>query len=212
MQTKDHPFQAKATAEFAKLRRLQAEIEVETGQVCRSRMCHVSTLVPAMSSLPCHCAFFCMHCSPLVPQAETDVETGQMCVMCRLSCLLHVLCLPSVLHSMYSAFHLYCLLCTMPSISTACYVLCLPSVLLIVHSAFHLYCFQCTLPPICTADYVLSLPFVLLIMHSTLYLYCLLCALPFICTACHVRIESEGAPLRLSCDQRCCMCCIWSCR
>lgn len=32
-QSKDHPFQAKATAEFAKLRRLQAELENETGQV-----------------------------------------------------------------------------------------------------------------------------------------------------------------------------------
>lgn len=33
LQSKDHPFQAKATAEFAKLRRLQAELENETGQV-----------------------------------------------------------------------------------------------------------------------------------------------------------------------------------
>jgi hypothetical protein len=33
LQSKEHVFQAKATAEFAKLRRCQAELEVETGQL-----------------------------------------------------------------------------------------------------------------------------------------------------------------------------------
>lgn len=34
MQTKEHSFQAKAAAEFAKLRRFQAELEEETGNAC----------------------------------------------------------------------------------------------------------------------------------------------------------------------------------
>lgn len=33
VQSKEHVFQARATAEFAKLRRCQAELEVETGQL-----------------------------------------------------------------------------------------------------------------------------------------------------------------------------------
>jgi hypothetical protein len=33
LQSKEHVFQAKATAEFARLRRCQAELEVETGQL-----------------------------------------------------------------------------------------------------------------------------------------------------------------------------------
>ena len=32
-QSKDHVFEARATAEFARLRRVQAELEVETGQL-----------------------------------------------------------------------------------------------------------------------------------------------------------------------------------
>ena len=34
MQTKDHAFQSKACAEFAKLRTVQAELEQEAGQPC----------------------------------------------------------------------------------------------------------------------------------------------------------------------------------
>ena len=33
-QTKEHAFQAKATAEYAKLRSVQAELEVDTGNAC----------------------------------------------------------------------------------------------------------------------------------------------------------------------------------
>lgn len=34
LQTREHTFQAKAAAEFSKLRSLQAELEAETGQAC----------------------------------------------------------------------------------------------------------------------------------------------------------------------------------
>ena len=34
MQTKEHAFQSKASAEFAKLRTVQAELEQEAGQAC----------------------------------------------------------------------------------------------------------------------------------------------------------------------------------
>lgn len=47
-QTKEHPFQAKATGEFAKLRRLQAEIEVETGQMTFVGLSVVATIRQAL--------------------------------------------------------------------------------------------------------------------------------------------------------------------
>mmetsp|Transcript_15272 Transcript_15272/g.46155 ORF Transcript_15272/g.46155 Transcript_15272/m.46155 type:complete len:862 (+) Transcript_15272:225-2810(+) len=47
-QSKDHPFQAKATAEFAKLRRLQAELENETGQLAFVGLSVVGTIRQAL--------------------------------------------------------------------------------------------------------------------------------------------------------------------
>lgn len=47
-QSKEHVFQARATAEFARLRRVQAELEVETGQLAFVGLSVVGTLQQAV--------------------------------------------------------------------------------------------------------------------------------------------------------------------
>jgi len=50
LQTKEHAFQSKASAEFAKLRTVQAELEQEAGQACFLGCSVTQTGLPCLSS------------------------------------------------------------------------------------------------------------------------------------------------------------------
>ncbi len=50
LQTKEHAFQSKSSAEFAKLRTVQAELEQEAGQACFLGCSVTQTGLPCLSS------------------------------------------------------------------------------------------------------------------------------------------------------------------